>query len=503
MHLFPGQEAFSNRYNTEKGQCVWAVLPADLYTPVSVMLRLKDEPYCGLFESVEGGKSRARYSFIVLQPDLIWECRNEEAVLKQVADGYITPISRSGKIFPSLREFLKQSTFPLPNELPPMASGIFGFLGYDMVRFMEDIPHTLPDTLGIPDAVFIRPQLVIVFDTVTDVMFLVSPVFYDKNKHADIQWEAAKKRIEMLVAVLGNTVKEEKSIVRSINVEKGEDITVKNHVQKSAYGKIVEKAKEYIYAGDIFQVVLSQRFSTPFTLPPFFLYRKLRRINPSPFSFFFRFQDYALIGASPEILVRLRNGKVTIRPIAGTRKRGKNQEEDHLLAKDLLADTKELAEHLMLLDLGRNDVGRVVKGGTVKVTEYMNIEYYSHVMHVVSNVEGELAEGKDAIDALVAGFPAGTVSGAPKIRAMEIIDELEIEKRSFYAGCVGYISSSGDMDTCITLRTGLVKDDMLYVQAGGGIVADSTPESEYQECCNKAKAVLFAAAEALKESIKP
>jgi anthranilate synthase component 1 len=335
----------------------------------------------------------------------------------------------------------------------------------------------------------------VIFDAVTDTIFIVTTIWADAERaNAQAAYDAAKKRIASVIERLSAPVP---------SAGRSHRATVKvsdflSNTSRADYDAMLERAREYIKAGDIFQVVLSQRFSAPFTLPPFALYRALRQLNPSPFLFYLHLGDFTLVGSSPEILVRLRDGEVTIRPIAGTRKRGRDKNEDNFLAKDLLSDPKEVSEHLMLLDLGRNDVGRVARIGSVETTQRMTIENYSHVMHIVSNVIGELDPKYDALSALIAGFPAGTVSGAPKIRAMEIIDELEAERRSFYAGCIGYFSGSGNMDTCIALRTGLVKDGRLYVQAGGGIVAESIAEDEYQEALNKARALMRAAEEAVR-----
>jgi anthranilate synthase component 1 len=378
--------------------------------------------------------------------------------------------------------------------LPPMAAGVFGYMGYDTVRLIERLPNVPPDRLGIPDAVLIRPTLIVVFDAVKDEMTLVTPVRPAAGVSAEQAYTAAQDRLARAIRRLEGRLPETASAVTDI----APPTEPRSNTSPADYLAMVAKAKDYIRAGDIFQVVLSQRFATPFTLPAFSLYRALRRTNPSPFLFHLDFGGYALVGSSPEILVRVRNGEVTIRPIAGTARRGATQAEDQALADALLADPKERAEHLMLLDLGRNDVGRVAEIGSVEVTDRFIVERYSHVMHIVSNVIGRLRSDRDAIDALMAGFPAGTVSGAPKVRAMEIIDELEAEKRGPYAGCVGYFSADGNMDTCIVLRTALVKDGTMYVQAGAGVVYDSIPENEQQECINKAKALVRAAEEAIR-----
>jgi anthranilate synthase component 1 len=361
-----------------------------------------------------------------------------------------------------------------------------------MVRLMEELPAPNPDPMGLPEAVLIRPTLIVVFDSVKDQITVITPVRPEKGVAAQAALARATERLAAVVDALDKPL--DKS---AIDADAGPlMVDPTSNTTPEEYRDMVLRAKEYIAAGDIFQVVLSQRFEAPFTLPPFSLYRALRRVNPAPYLYFLNYGQFAVAGSSPEILVEARDGKITVRPIAGTRPRGATPHEDLALEQELLADPKERAEHLMLLDLGRNDVGRVAKIGTVTVTDQFFIERYSHVMHIVSNVEGELAANRDSLDALAAGFPAGTVSGAPKVRAMEIIDELEKEKRGIYAGAVGYFSAGGDMDTCIVLRTALVKDGVMYVQAGAGIVADSNPQSEQQECVNKAKALFRAAEEA-------
>ena len=373
-----------------------------------------------------------------------------------------------------------------------MAAGLFGYLGYDMVRLMEDLPPPNPDAVGIPDAIMIRPTVVIVFDAVKDTITVVTPVRPETGVAATAALSRATERLSAVVDALDRPLDKEAAGTQAGPL----DVPPASNTTPAEYAAMVARAKEYIAAGDIFQVVLSQRFEAPFTLSPFSLYRALRRVNPAPFLFFLDFGGFAVAGSSPEILVRVRGGTVTVRPIAGTRPRGDTPHEDKALEEELLADPKERAEHLMLLDLGRNDVGRVAEIGSVTVTDQFFVERYSHVMHIVSNVEGRLAQRHDAVDALAAGFPAGTVSGAPKVRAMQIIDELEKDKRGLYAGSVGYFSAAGEMDTCIVLRTALVKDGTMYVQAGAGIVADSNPASEQQECINKSRALFRAAEEA-------
>jgi anthranilate synthase component I len=495
--LFPAKEAFCQRFEHGLSQLVWTTCPADLDTPVSAMLRLmeKDSPSF-LLESVEKGEIRGRYSIIGLMPDLIWRCVNNKAEIaysETINQSAFTPCDEDA--LTSFRKLYEESQIDIPDGLPPMSAGLVGYMGYDMVGLMEKLPERKDDPIDIPDGCFIRPKVMVIFDAVTDKIFVVTTIWADgKRQDAQAAYEAAQKRIQHVLEKLSAPVPAPEH--QDYKAVSASDFV--SNTKRDTYDDMITSAKEYIKAGDIFQVVLSQRFSAPFTLPPFSLYRALRQLNPSPFLFFLNFGNYSLVGSSPEILVRLRDGEVTIRPIAGTRKRGRDRDEDKLLAADLLSDPKELAEHLMLLDLGRNDVGRVSRIGSVKTTQRMTIENYSHVMHIVSNVTGELDPRFDALSAMVAGFPAGTVSGAPKIRAMEIINELETEARSFYAGCIGYFSGNGNMDTCIALRTGLIKDNTLYVQAGGGIVADSDTEAEYQEALNKARALMRAAEEAIK-----
>jgi anthranilate synthase component 1 len=499
MIIVPSPENFAARYEQGAPQVVWTTLVADLETPVSAFLKVasgKSSNYLApsfLLESVEGGAVRGRYSIIGLQPDLIFRVSDGRAEINRSA------LSSSDDFAPcarppleALRELIAECRIELPEELPPPAAGLFGYLGYDMVRLMERLPASLPDPLSTPDATLIRPTIVIVFDAVKDAITIVTPVRPQQGVSANAAYARATERLNAIVDALESPLPKSEGD-RSPDPLGG--ATVSN-TSASEYARMVACAKEYIAAGDIFQVVLSQRFQAPYKLSPFSLYRALRRVNPAPFLYFLDFGGFSLVGSSPEILVRVRGNRVTIRPIAGTRPRGATPHEDAALERELLADPKECAEHLMLLDLGRNDVGRVAKIGSVDVTDKFFIERYSQVMHIVSNVEGELAQGRDALDALIAGFPAGTVSGAPKVRAMQIIDELEKEKRGIYAGCVGYFSAAGEMDTCIVLRTAIVKDSTMYVQAGAGIVADSDPAAEQQECINKAKALFRAAEEA-------
>lgn len=493
--ISPEFGAFDAAYREGRPQVVYTRLVADLETPVSAMLKIAEgKANSFLLESVEGGDARNRYSIIGLKPDAIWRTQGDRAEINRKArfdaDAYVPC---DGGALKSLRAFIEESRIELPEELPPMAAGVFGYMSYDMVRLMEHLPNENPDALGLPDGIFIRPTVICVFDSVKDEVTIVTPVRPEPDVSATAAYARASERLSDVVADFDRALPHG---TREADIESLAE--PQSNTPRDTYYGMVERAKEYIAAGDIFQVVLSQRFETPFTLPPFSLYRALRRINPSPFLYFLNFENFSIVGSSPEILVRVRNNRVTIRPIAGTRHRGKNRAEDEEIAAELLADPKERAEHLMLLDLGRNDVGRVSKIGSVEATERFALQYTSHLIHIVSNVEGDLDPSYDAISALVAGFPAGTVSGAPKVRAMEIIDELELEKRGPYAGCVGYFSAAGEMDTCIVLRTAIVKDGKMYVQAGGGVVADSTPEGEHQESVNKAKALFRAAEEAVR-----
>ncbi|ABF63876.1 anthranilate synthase component I [Ruegeria sp. TM1040] len=494
MALIPDFDSFAKAYEAGENQVVYTRLAADLDTPVSLMLKLTGaQKDAFMLESVTGGEVRGRYSIIGMKPDLIWRARGEQAEINRAArfdpEGF-APLD--GNPLDTLRALLAESRIDLPDDLPQAAAGLFGYLGYDMIRHVEHLPDVNPDPLGLPDAVMIRPSVVAVLDGVKGEVTVVSPAWVSEGQSARAAYAQAAERVMDAVRDLERAMPAE---TRDLGEAREVAPPVSNFT-KDGYMAAVEKAKDYIRAGDIFQVVPAQRWTQEFPQPPFALYRSLRRTNPSPFMFYFNFGGFQVIGASPEILVRVFGNEVTIRPIAGTRPRGATPEEDKALEQDLLADKKELAEHLMLLDLGRNDVGRVAKIGTVKPTEEFIIERYSHVMHIVSNVVGELHEDKDALDAFFAGMPAGTVSGAPKVRAMEIIDELEPEKRGIYGGGVGYFSAGGDMDMCIALRTAIVKDQNLYIQAGGGVVYDSDPEAEYMETVHKSNAIRRAAADA-------
>jgi len=497
MKVEPTYESFAAGYGAGRPSVVYTRLVADLETPVSAMLKLADgKAYSFLLESVEGGAVRGRYSLIGLKPDLLWRCSGDRPEINRRfrIDEKAFQACQGGGLA-SLRALVEECRIELPPGLPPMTAGLFGYMGYDMVRLMEDLPTDKPPGLGLPDSVFLRPTVMAIFDNVEDLVTIVTPVWPSAEIGPQAAYNQACERLADTVADFGRNLPERREVLESL----AELPEPSSNMPPDRFHAMVGRAKEYILAGDIFQVVLSQRFQLPFTLPPFSLYRALRRLNPSPFLFFLDLGGFAIVGSSPEILVRLRDGTVTIRPIAGTRVRGKTDEEDKALAEELMSDPKERAEHLMLVDLGRNDVGRVAKTGEVRVTDSFFIERYSHVMHLVSNVEGRIRDGLDAVDALAAGLPAGTLSGAPKIRAMQLIDEFEKEKRgAVYAGAVGYFAADGSMDTCIVLRTALVKDGTMYVQAGGGVVADSVPEAEYQETVNKAKALMTAADEAVR-----
>ncbi|UWR81897.1 anthranilate synthase component I [Phaeobacter inhibens] len=494
MALTPDFDTFAKAYEAGENQVVYTRLAADLDTPVSLMLKLTGaQKDAFMLESVTGGEVRGRYSIIGMKPDLVWRCHGERAALNRSArfdaDAF-EPLD--GNPLDCLRDLIAESKIDLPDDLPQAAAGLFGYLGYDMIRLVEHLPDVNPDPLGLPDALMLRPSVIAVLDGVKGEVTVVSPAWASDGQSAKAAYAQAAERVMDAVRDLERAMPAE-----SRDLGDADEVAPPvSNFTKDGYMAAVEKAKDYIRAGDIFQVVPAQRWTQTFRQPPFALYRSLRRTNPSPFMFYFNFGGFQVVGASPEILVRVFGQEVTIRPIAGTRPRGATPEEDKALELDLLADKKELAEHLMLLDLGRNDTGRVAKIGTVRPTEKFIIERYSHVMHIVSNVVGELAEDKDALDAFFAGMPAGTVSGAPKVRAMEIIDELEPEKRGVYGGGVGYFSAGGDMDMCIALRTAIVKDQNLYIQAGGGVVYDSDPEAEYMETVHKSNAIRRAAADA-------
>ncbi len=435
-----------------------------------------------VFESVEKG-TRGRYTIFGKKPDKIWEFNNNKSF--KIQNKKKIPIK--GKPQNIIENILENFKFKTPTKLPPICSLISGYFSYDTIRYIEKIPNNCKEDLKMPDVRLLRPTVLIIHDNLKKKIFYIVNVFKDQNiQNYKKKYDDIKKQISLMVH------ESKAELVKTNSHNNDKKIKVKSNTTKSQYINMVKKAKKYIKIGDIFQVVLSQRFEAKLSKKPLEIYKKLRMSNPSPFMFFFNFNDFQIIGASPEILVRLRNNIITVRPIAGTRPRGKTKKEDNFYKKDLLKDKKELAEHLMLLDLGRNDVGKVTKINSVKVTEKFLIEKYSHVMHIVSNVVGTHNENLSKLNSMLAGFPAGTVSGAPKIRAMEIIDELEKSKRKVYAGGIGYFSSNGDFDTCIALRTAVTKKDKFYVQAGAGIVADSKPNKEYEETINKAKALISA-----------
>jgi anthranilate synthase component I len=454
---------------------------ADLDTPLSVYLKLANQPYSYLLESVQGGERFGRYSFIGLPAATRLEVRGNQICIKAKSN---TQEFEVDDTLAYIESYLSEFRAAPYLGLPRFCGGLVGYFSYDTVRYIENklADHAQPDTLNTPDILLLQSEELVVVDNLSGKLFFI--VYVDPKKEDAFQ--TGRDRLKELLLLLRRPV--------DIPLEKpAKKEKAVSEFTEDAFLKAVERAKRYIYDGDIMQVVLSQRTSKPYHASPLALYRALRSLNPSPYMFYYHFDDFHVVGASPEILVRLEGDMVTVRPIAGTRPRGKTMQEDDALAKDLLADPKERAEHVMLMDLGRNDIGRVAQTGTVKVTENMQIENYSHVMHIVSNVDGKLKPNLTAIDVLRATFPAGTVSGAPKVRAMEIIDELEVSRRGVYAGAVGYLGFNGDMDLAIAIRTGVIKDGKLHVQAGAGIVADSIPKSEWIETQNKAKALLRAA----------
>ena len=482
-----------------RGGVVWRKVIADCETPVAAAVKLI-EPGRGdfLLESVEGGDTRGRYSLVGLDPDLVFRARGRQAEINRIwardRDAF-APLD--DEPLTALRKLAADCRFEVPKELPPALSCLVGYFGYETISLVENVARPEPNPLDLPDMIFARPTLILVFDRLKDMLFCVAPVWPSETDPQDAV-AAAQDRIDACLAKLQGA-----RLSPPPQLPGDAEAALTPQLPDGRYREMVLAAKEYITAGDIFQVVLAQRFTCPFPLPPLALYRSLRRVNPSPFLYFLDLPGFALIGSSPEILVRARDGEVTIRPIAGTRPRGKSAVEDAANRESLLADPKERAEHLMLLDLGRNDVGRVAAAGTVTVTESYNVEFYSHVMHIVSNVVGRLADDRDAIDALFAGFPAGTVSGAPKVRACEIIAQLEPETRGAYAGGVGYFGPDGNMDSCIVLRTAVLRDGVMHVQAGAGIVADSNAEYEQRECEAKSGALLAAAREAVALARQP
>ncbi len=500
-----GTDAALKALSENNPALIWRRQVADTETPVSAALKLMVADRGDfLLESVEGGETRGRHSLIGLAPDLVFRADGERAEINRnwLSDREAFA-SEDCDTLEALRTLVKACRMEVPPELPSALACLVGYFGYETIGLVENLPRATKSDLDLPDMLFTRPTVILIFDRLADELFLVAPVWPEIRGSIEDRIAVADERLDKVERELSEPMTKSKqdaltpSALISLDPNK---IDYSAQLSAEKYGEMVLAAKDYIEAGDIFQVVLAQRFTTPFPLPPVELYRALRRINPSPFLFFLDLPGFALIGSSPEILVRARNNEVTIRPIAGTRPRGQNAAEDKANKESLLTDPKERAEHLMLLDLGRNDVGRVATANSVEVTDSYTVEFYSHVMHIVSNVVGELAADKDALDALFAGFPAGTVSGAPKVRACEIIAELEPETRGAYAGGVGYFSPDGNMDSCIVLRTGVVKDGTLHVQAGAGIVADSDPAYEQAECKAKAGALLAAAKEAVKRA---
>jgi anthranilate synthase component 1 len=485
--LRPSQEAFESLAARGNWVPVVREMMADLDTPLSLFRRLDDGRTAFLFESVEGGEKWARYSFIGTGARAILRAHGREVEWEE--GGETQRIQAPGDPLDVLREKLASYRVVAPDSLalPRFLGGAVGMVGYDWVRFVEEIPDTNPDEVGMPDLWFVFPELVAIYDNVRHSAFLVRYVEVKPDADRGALYRTAVDALEATVRRLREPLPADPV---------GEPVRAPMDLQRSmtreAFHEIVKRAKEYIEAGDLFQVVLSQQFRIPLQVDPFTIYRHLRLINPSPYLFFLRCEGPVIIGSSPEILVRLEDGAIDVRPIAGTRRRGRTPEEDRSLEAELLADPKECAEHLMLVDLGRNDVGRVAETGSVTVNEFSTVERYSHVMHIVSNVQGRLRAGLDWLDLLRATFPAGTLSGAPKVRAMEIIDELETLRRGPYGGCVGYVDYSGNMDTAIAIRTMVIKDDEVFLRTGAGIVADSDPELEFEECVNKARALVEA-----------
>lgn len=464
---------------------IYTEILADMETPVSAFKKIGANPYSFLLESVEGGEKWGRYSFIGFEPALIFRSRGRRVEL--VREGKDPIIEDSDYPLDVLRDIMKRYNLVEVDGLPRFFGGAVGYVNYDMVRFIERLPDQTQDDLNLFDTIFLITETILIFDNLTNTIKIVCNVHVDDGETCEDVYHKAQEKIERIISLLRKP-----SFVSDLECYDDVSVNVSSNMDIESFKDIVKKAKAYITAGDIIQVVLSQRFQTKLEGDPFNIYRALRRVNPSPYMYYLSFDDLIIAGASPEVLVRVEGDHIELRPIAGTRPRGKNEKEDEWFQEDLLKDPKEIAEHVMLVDLGRNDVGKVSKMGSVVVPEFLVIEKYSHVMHIVSDVRGILQKGMDSFDVLKACFPAGTVSGAPKIRAMEIIEELEESKRGPYAGAVGYFSFSGNMDFCIVIRTILIKHDTIYFQAGAGIVADSDPDREYQETVNKAKAMVKA-----------
>lgn len=465
-------------------------ISVDLDTIISIYLKLQNfSSHKILFESAEANRNKGRYSVIALSPDLTWMCNNYQVTISDESNIISSNKLTNQNIITSLENFIQDSKLPEDNNLPPICSGIFGYMNYDMVKYFENIPAHQKDEIKIPEAQFIRPQILITFDNLKDEIIINLPVWSIKKDLKKLYNEKTELFNKLITAIEKNSI-----LPNNSNIITNDQIAFTSNFSSTEYQSLVKKAKEYITSGDVFQVLPSRRFYGKFPYKGFNFYRSLRNLNPSPFMFYLNFDSFEIIGSSPEIMVKVDHDNVIIRPLAGTRKRGKNSQEDKMLSQELLNDKKERAEHLMLIDLGRNDIGRVSSTHSVKVTKFMEIEYYSHVMHISSTVEGKLSTNKSCLDALIAGFPPGTVSGAPKIRAMEIISEFEPLTRSFYSGCIGYFSLHQNyMDMAIMLRTALLKDKILYLQSGAGIVHDSIPQLEYEETTNKAQVMITAA----------
>jgi len=474
---------FKNNHYKKKHQILFRSRSCKNYYKVENLFKfLLAEKNSFIFESVEKGTIKGRYTIIGLNPDKIWDINKNIITLNKL--GKKSKIKTDPLRF--INKLIKDFKIKIPNQLPAMASMLVGYFSYDVIRYIEKIPNNCKDDLNIPDVRLSRPKNLVIYDNLKKIIYYIENVYADtKIKNYKEHYESVRKKFDLYEGFENITLPDQFTYKPNKNL-------IKSNTTKEKFKSLVKKAKTYIEKGDIFQVVLSQRFERKFNKKPIEIYNYLRKSNPSPFMFYFNYEDFNILGSSPEILVRLRKGEITIRPIAGTRPRGKNNKEDKKYELDLLKDKKELAEHLMLLDLGRNDVGKVSKVNSVKVTEKFKVERYSHVMHIVSNVIGKFNNKFSLFETLLSGFPAGTVSGAPKIRAMEIIDELEKNKRKLYAGGIGYFTPNGEFDTCIALRTALIKNNKFYVQAGAGIVADSKPDKEYAETINKAKALMRA-----------
>ena len=481
----PSFEEFANMAQRGNLIPVYREILADVETPVSVLIKLQEKDHVYLLESVEGGEKWGRYSFLGTDAGVIFRVRGAEVIITE--KGRVTKRAHNGNPMQYLRDLLGRYQPVFVPGLPRFYGGAVGYLGYDMVRYFEKLPGGQNDDLGLDESVFVVSDSMMIFDNIRHTIKVVACAFTEDAESLEESYAASCSKIEEMIKLLSQPATHQEK-----DAEDAGDVSFTSNMTKEQYEAVVEKAKEYITAGDIIQVVLSQRFQTGCQSNPVDLYRALRFVNPSPYLFFLKLGDATLIGSSPEVMVRLEEQTMELRPIAGTRKRGKTEQEDRQLSDELLSDEKERAEHVMLVDLGRNDLGRVAETGSVQVNQYMVVEKYSHVMHLVSNVRAQLLRGRDAFDVLAATFPAGTLTGAPKIRAMEIIDELEPLKRGTYGGAVGYFSFSGNMDFCITIRTILLKDGQIYIQAGAGIVYDSVPEKEHQESLNKARAMLQA-----------